>query len=110
MSASRIGRSPDPEQQRSSAEAVAREAAAAFVDALVTLALTGAPQQPRPPVELLSAEEFAHRAGVARSTLWALLNRGEIGSTKLGGRRLIPTTELERLADAATRRSAGADR
>jgi excisionase family DNA binding protein len=104
VSVARIVRLSEAEQRRRDAEMRLRDSATAFVNAVVDLVLASGQQQPRPPVELLSVEEFAHRAGVARSTLWALLNRGEIGSTKLGGRRLIPSTELDRLADAATRR------
>jgi excisionase family DNA binding protein len=110
MSAVRIVRLSEADQRRRDAEMRVRDSATAFVNAVVDLALASGQQQPRPPVELLSVEEFARRAGVARSTLWGLVNRAEVGSVKIGGRRVIPASELDRIADAATRRRAGADR
>ncbi|MGH9641224.1 MAG: helix-turn-helix domain-containing protein [Terriglobales bacterium] len=35
--------------------------------------------------------------GLSRSTLYNLIDRGELATVKVGKRRLVPTAELERL-------------
>lgn len=37
--------------------------------------------------------------GLSRSSVYALLNSGALRSARVGGRRLIPVTELDRFAD-----------
>ncbi len=44
---------------------------------------------------LLRIDEAAALLGVGRSFLYALVQRGEIGSVKLGRARRIPVTALE---------------
>lgn len=43
---------------------------------------------------LLSVEEAGHVLGVSRSTVWRLIQRGELPSVRRGGRRLVPMTAL----------------
>lgn len=47
--------------------------------------------------ELISVEEAGRALGVSRSTVWRLIQRGELPSIRRGGRRLVP-------ADAARKR------
>jgi excisionase family DNA binding protein len=47
--------------------------------------------------QLVSVEEAGRALGVSRSTVWRLIQRGELPSVRRGGRRLVP-------ADAARRR------
>jgi len=47
-----------------------------------------------------SIREFAEAAGVSRAQIYVLLQRGEVRSVKLGGRRLIPASEADRLFGA----------
>ena len=49
------------------------------------------------PQELITVEEAGRALGVSRSTVWRLIQRGELPSVRRGGRRLVP-------ADAARRR------
>ena len=48
-----------------------------------------------------SPGEVAEALGVSRGYIYSLMNVGELASLKLGGRRLIPTSELERLSEMA---------
>jgi excisionase family DNA binding protein len=62
-------------------------------------------------------EEASFASGISRSTLYRLIERGELRSVKLGDRRLIPVSELRRLCGvmrqeavaSATNRSAPPD-
>jgi excisionase family DNA binding protein len=45
-------------------------------------------------------DEAAHACGISRRAVYLLLGRGELRSVKLGGRRLIPVRELERILAA----------
>jgi len=47
--------------------------------------------------ELISVEEAGRALGVSRSTVWRLIQRGELPSIRRGGRRLVP-------ADAARKK------
>ncbi len=47
--------------------------------------------------ELISVEEAGRALGVSRSTVWRLIQRGDLPSVRRGGRRLVPE-------DAARRR------
>ena len=40
--------------------------------------------------ELITVEEAGRALGVSRSTVWRLIQRGEIPSVRRGGRRLVP--------------------
>jgi excisionase family DNA binding protein len=83
-------------------EARLRAAVAELADALVALAHDSAPsERPAGPVDLWAPAEFARRAGLGRSTLYLAIADGSIRSTKVRGRRLIPSSELTRLAAAA---------
>jgi excisionase family DNA binding protein len=53
------------------------------------------------PVELVSVEEFARRIGIGRSSAYVGVGSGSVRSVKVGGRRLIPASEVARLAKAA---------
>jgi excisionase family DNA binding protein len=46
---------------------------------------------------LYSLHQVETALGVSRSTLYRLMERGELRSVKIGDRRLIPIIELERL-------------
>jgi excisionase family DNA binding protein len=46
---------------------------------------------------MITVEEAGRALGVSRSTVWRLIQRGEIPSVRRGGRRLVP-------ADAARKR------
>lgn len=47
---------------------------------------------------LYPVAEAAHSLGIARSTLYEMLARGDLASVRLGGRRLVPAEELARFA------------
>jgi excisionase family DNA binding protein len=49
-----------------------------------------------------SVAEACAAIGISRPTMYVLMERGQLRTVKIGGRRLIPATELERLiADAS---------
>ena len=50
-----------------------------------------------------SPAEAAGLFGLSRSSLYAAIDRGEIRSVKLGGRRLIPASEIRRILGEAQR-------
>lgn len=71
-------------------------------EALIALAREQAATAPEPgPVELYSPARFAAMAGLGRSTVYLAIADGSVRSTRVRGRRLIPSTELGRLAAAA---------
>jgi hypothetical protein len=79
------------------AEYRVRAAVAELANALVALAAV----ERRPataPVELVSVAEFARRAGIGRSSAYLAVADGTLRSVKLRGRRLVPASELVRLA------------
>jgi excisionase family DNA binding protein len=59
---------------------------------------------PRPPAEdgepipklALSVDHAGTALGVSGRTVWTLTQRGELGYLKIGSRRLIPISELNR--------------
>lgn len=51
---------------------------------------------------LLDLTTAAERLGVGRSTIYGLLNSGDLASVKIGRRRLIADAELRRFADELT--------
>jgi len=67
------------------------------------VALAVAERRPPPPVELLSVAEFARRAGIGRSSAYLMIADGSLRSIRVGRRRIIPASELGRLADRANR-------
>ena len=44
-----------------------------------------------------SVNEFCEKVGLGRTTFYKLLNDKEIRTVVIGGRRLIPVSEVERL-------------
>jgi hypothetical protein len=75
-----------------------RAAIAELGDALIALAREQAPAVADGPVELLDVEAFAQRAGIGRSSAWLAVSSGSVRSVKVGGRRVVPASELSRLA------------
>jgi len=57
------------------------------------------------PQALVTVEEAGRALGVSRSTVWRLIQRGELPTVRKGGRRLVQATALRR---RATRGSAAA--
>jgi len=53
--------------------------------------------------ELVTVDEAGHALGVSRSTVWRLIQRGDLPSIRRGGRRLVPSTAIRTRA----RRSQG---
>lgn len=45
-------------------------------------------------IEMVTVEEAGRALGVSRSTVWRLIQRGDLASVRRGGRRLVPTTAL----------------
>ncbi len=50
--------------------------------------------------KLLSVPEAAHLLGIGERLAWKMVARQELRSIRLGGRRMIPRMEIERLASA----------
>jgi excisionase family DNA binding protein len=44
-----------------------------------------------------SVGETACRLGVGKSSVWALIANGAIRRVKIGGRTVVPATEIERI-------------
>jgi hypothetical protein len=83
-------------------EARVRAAVEELADALLAVAReTAAPPRVAAPVELVSVAEFARRAGIGRSSAYLAVSDGTLRSVRLRGRRLVPASELARLADLA---------
>jgi len=51
---------------------------------------------------LLKPARFARLIDASRSTVYELINRGELRAVKVGGNIRIPATEIQRLAAQAT--------
>jgi excisionase family DNA binding protein len=47
---------------------------------------------------LVTVEEVGRALGVSRSTVWRLIQRGELPSVRRGGRRLVQATALRKHA------------
>jgi excisionase family DNA binding protein len=50
---------------------------------------------------VLSTAQFAKLFGLTRQGVYAMLNRGEIKEIRLGDRRLIPASEVDRFMGQA---------
>jgi excisionase family DNA binding protein len=48
----------------------------------------------------LSIQEFGDALGISRPSVYKLIERGEVRTVMVGGRRLIPATELDRILNA----------
>ncbi len=44
--------------------------------------------------EMVTVEEAGRALGVSRSTVWRLIQRGDLPSVRRGGRRLVPSRAL----------------
>jgi excisionase family DNA binding protein len=44
--------------------------------------------------ELITVEEAGRTLGVSRSTVWRLIQRGDLPSVRRGGRRLVPASAI----------------
>jgi excisionase family DNA binding protein len=47
-----------------------------------------------PAEPLVTVEEAGRALGVSRSTIWRLIQRGELASVRKGGRRLVPVAAV----------------
>lgn len=45
--------------------------------------------------DMISVEEAGRALGVSRSTVWRLIQRGDLPSVRRGGRRLVPATAVQ---------------
>jgi excisionase family DNA binding protein len=63
--------------------------------AALTNLVTDLVERPAPARLAVSVEEAADMIGVGRSTMFALLESGEVRSVKVGTRRLVPVRALE---------------
>jgi excisionase family DNA binding protein len=43
---------------------------------------------------MVTVEEAGRRLGVSRSTVWRLIQRGDLPSVRRGGRRLVPASAI----------------
>jgi excisionase family DNA binding protein len=50
--------------------------------------------------ELVTVDQAQNLLGVSRSTVWRLIQRGNLPSVRRGGRRLVPATALARRTQA----------
>ena len=75
---------------------------AAAITALIAAVANAKPADSQLPKTLLTVPEAAERLRIGQSSVRELLRRGEIKSLKLGKRRLIPTTEVDRIIDSAS--------
>jgi excisionase family DNA binding protein len=73
-------------------EAALAELAAAIVESVAMHSAPGSTVE-----RLLAIDEAAAILGIARSTLYGLIGRGEVATLKIGRRRLIPTGSIEHL-------------
>lgn len=55
---------------------------------------------PSAPARLLPVSEAARQLGVGRSTVYELINAGDLRAIKVGRRRLIPSTAITEYIDA----------
>jgi excisionase family DNA binding protein len=86
----------------SPAEDRVRVAVAELAEALLAVAReSAAPARDVSPVELISVAEFARRAGLGRSSAYLAVADGSLRTVKVRGRRLVPASELARLAESA---------
>ena len=45
--------------------------------------------------EMITVEEAGRSLGVSRSTVWRLIQRGQLPSVRRGGRRLVPARAIQ---------------
>lgn len=61
------------------------------------------PNEEQKMFRLLSVDEAAYLLGVSPWTIRDWIKRGLLGSNKLGSRRLVPETEINRLIEASAK-------
>jgi excisionase family DNA binding protein len=66
-----------------------------------------ATEHDRPPL-LLSVPAAAAALGIGRATIYELIAAGELGSLKVGARRLVPAAEVDRFIAAKLAETRGA--
>jgi len=81
---------------RLAADALLLQSAALARTAEALLALAEQPDEPAMPPSLLSISQAAAALGVGRRKVYQLMDEGQLRSTRLGTRRLIPAVEIER--------------
>lgn len=88
-------------------EARVRAAVAELADALIAaLREPAADPAPDGPIDLLSVDAAARRIGIARSTAYLAVRDGSLRSVRIRGRRLVPASEIARLASLAEKQTA----
>ena len=45
---------------------------------------------------MITVDEAGRALGVSRSTVWRLIQRGDLPSVRRGGRRLVPATAIQK--------------
>ena len=50
------------------------------------------------PAQMVTVDEAGRALGVSRSTVWRLIQRGDLPSVRRGGRRLVPASAIQRRA------------
>jgi excisionase family DNA binding protein len=45
--------------------------------------------------EMITVDQAGRTLGVSRSTVWRLIQRGDLPSVRRGGRRLVPASAIE---------------
>lgn len=54
----------------------------------------------------LTINEFRERVGISRSLIYRMIARGELRSVRLGGRRVVPVSEVARLLETDASKAA----
>jgi excisionase family DNA binding protein len=57
-------------------------------------------EAPPPDARAMRFEDFYPRLGIGRTKFFAMVKSGEIRTISLGGRRLVPVSEFDRLLAA----------
>jgi excisionase family DNA binding protein len=76
-----------------------------WIDAATVIKLADSTPQPpqaslpTPPRQVWSIPDAAERLGVSRTTLYALIKNGELGSVTIGRRRFVAEEQLQRYLD-----------
>lgn len=75
-----------------------------LADAIAALlsATAAAAAKPKAPETVLTVHEAAERLKISRGLVYAAIKDGTIRSVRIGKRRLIPSSEIQRLIDSAS--------
>jgi excisionase family DNA binding protein len=79
----------------------ANDPLATAIAALVAATRATSPQASAPPQTLLTVDEAAEKLRVSRSLIYGQMRDGRLRGIKIGRRRLIPASEVERLIRGA---------